>query len=38
MNYIENQEKHHEKHSFDEEYLQLLNKHYINFDARFVLG
>ena len=36
--YIKSQEKHHEKYSFDEEYLQLLNKHNINFDSRFVLG
>ena len=36
--YIKNQEKHHKTYSFDEEYLQLLNKHNINFDARFVLG
>ena len=36
--YIKNQEKHHKTYSFDEEYLQLLDKHNINFDARFVLG
>lgn len=36
--YIKNQEKHHKTSSFDEEFLQLLNKHHIGFDSRFVLG
>lgn len=37
-NYIINQEKHHKTKSFDQEYLQLLEKHKITFDSRFVLG
>lgn len=37
-NYIENQEYHHKKFSFDQEYLQLLEKHQLKFDNRFVLG
>jgi putative transposase len=36
--YIKNQEEHHKTKSFDEEYMQLLKKHKINFDTRFVLG
>lgn len=38
MNYIENQEQHHTKFTFEEEYLQLLKKHNLKFDERFVLG
>jgi REP element-mobilizing transposase RayT len=36
--YIGNQKKHHEKISFDEEFLQLLGKHQIKYDNRFALG
>ena len=36
--YIKNQEEHHKTKSFDEEYLQLLKKHKIPYDTRFVLG
>lgn len=37
-NYINNQEEHHKVITFDEEYLQLLKKHQIQYDGRFVLG
>jgi len=36
--YIKNQKEHHKTKSFDEEYLQLLKKHKISYDTRFVLG
>jgi len=36
--YIKNQKEHHKTKSFDEEYLQLLKKHKIPYDTRFVLG
>ena len=35
--YINNQEEHHRKKSFHEEFLELLNKHGIEFDQRYVL-
>ncbi len=38
VNYIKNQEEHHKVTTFEEEYFQLLKKHKITFDARFVLG
>ena len=37
-NYINNQEKHHSKMTFEEEYLQILQKHKLKFDERFVFG
>jgi putative transposase len=37
-NYIANQEKHHQKKTFDEEYLEFLKKFNIPYDKRFVLG
>ena len=37
VQYIENQEQHHRKISFKDEYLALLRKHEIEFDERFVL-
>lgn len=37
-NYISNQEQHHQNKSFDEEYLEFLQKMNIPFDKRFVLG
>ncbi|MFI4937058.1 MAG: IS200/IS605 family transposase [Candidatus Berkiellales bacterium] len=37
-NYIENQEEHHKKFSFEEEFLLILKKHNMKFDDRFVLG
>lgn len=36
--YIQNQEKHHSKMTFEEEYLKFLNLHHIKYDKRFVLG
>ena len=34
--YIENQEEHHRRKTFHEEYLEFLNRHDIAFDARYV--
>lgn len=36
--YIQNQAKHHEKMSFEDEYLMLLKHHGVEFDERFVFG
>lgn len=36
INYIQNQEKHHKKRSFREEYLALLEAHGIDYDERFI--
>lgn len=36
INYIQNQEKHHMKKSFREEYLMLLKKYEIDYDDRYV--
>jgi putative transposase len=36
VRYIHNQEQHHRKMSFEEEYLELLRRHGIEFDPRFV--
>ena len=36
VNYIKNQEEHHKKVSFMEEYIQLLQEHGIEFDPRFL--
>ena len=36
--YIASQEEHHRKRSFQEEYLELLQKHGLDFDERYVLG
>ncbi len=38
VRYIQNQEAHHRKISFDEEFLILLRKHGVEFDPKFVLG
>jgi REP-associated tyrosine transposase len=38
IRYIENQEAHHRKMSFDAEFLALLKKHGIEFDPKFVFG
>jgi putative transposase len=38
VHYIENQEVHHRKMSFDAEFLALLKKHGIEFDPKFVFG
>jgi REP-associated tyrosine transposase len=36
--YIQNQEAHHKKISFEDEYLELLRKHGVEFDPKYVLG
>jgi REP element-mobilizing transposase RayT len=36
VRYIHNQETHHRKMTFEEEYLGLLRKHQVKFDPRFV--
>ena len=38
VRYIQNQQAHHRKMSFDEEFLLLLNKHGVEFDPKFVFG
>ncbi|HVS74941.1 MAG TPA: IS200/IS605 family transposase [Candidatus Acidoferrales bacterium] len=38
VRYIQNQEAHHRKMSFDEEFLALLKKHGLQFDPKFVFG
>jgi putative transposase len=38
IRYIRNQEAHHRRTSFEEEFRALLKKHGIEFDARFVFG
>lgn len=38
VQYIENQEAHHTKMGFDEEFVALLKKHGVAFDPKFVLG
>lgn len=38
INYIENQETHHQTISYEDEYLNLLKLQNIEFDTRFVLG
>jgi putative transposase len=38
VRYIENQEVHHRKMSFDEEFMSLLKKHGVAFDTKFVFG
>jgi len=36
--YIEEQESHHRKRTFQEEFIELLVKHGIDYDPRYVLG
>ena len=38
INYIKNQEEHHKKISFEEEFIQFLQMQGISYDKRFVLG
>jgi REP element-mobilizing transposase RayT len=38
IRYIQNQEAHHRRMNFDEEFLVLLRKHGVEFDPKFVLG
>jgi REP element-mobilizing transposase RayT len=37
-NYIEHQEEHHRRRSFEEEFIELLVKHSINYDPKYLLG
>jgi REP element-mobilizing transposase RayT len=38
IKYIQNQRKHHRKKTFQEEYLELLQKHGIDYDERYLWG
>jgi len=38
VDYIKNQRKHHEKQTFEEEYIELLNLHEIEYDERYLFG
>ena len=38
IEYINNQKEHHRKKSFEEEFLELLTRHGIEYDRRFVFG
>jgi putative transposase len=38
VRYVQNQEAHHRKMSFDEEFVALLKKHGVEFDPKFVFG
>jgi hypothetical protein len=38
VRYIQNQEEHHRKMSFDEEFVALLRKHGVEYDPKFVYG
>lgn len=37
INYVKNQEEHHRKKTFKEEYIQLLNEHHIEFEEKYLL-
>ena len=37
INYVKNQEHHHAKKSFKEEFIELLNEHNIEFDDKYLL-
>ena len=36
INYIKNQREHHHKKTFQEEYLELLKKHGVDYDERYL--
>jgi REP-associated tyrosine transposase len=38
IRYIENQREHHQRKSFQEEYLDFLNKHGVDYDERYIWG
>jgi putative transposase len=38
IRYIQNQEAHHRKSSFEEEYRDLLRKHGVDYDPKYVFG
>ncbi|MES2139789.1 MAG: IS200/IS605 family transposase [Bacteroidota bacterium] len=37
INYVKNQEQHHKKRTFKEEFIELLNEHGIEFDEKYLL-
>jgi len=36
--YVRNQEKHHRRMTFEDEFIALLEKHGIDYDSRYVFG
>jgi hypothetical protein len=38
VRYIRNQEKHHKKMTYDEEFIALLEKHRVPYDPRYLFG
>jgi hypothetical protein len=38
VRYIQNQEQHHRKMTFEEEFIALLEKHGVEYDPRYVFG
>lgn len=38
VRYIQNQERHHKRMTFEEEFIALLEKHGIEYDSRYVFG
>jgi putative transposase len=38
VRYIENQERHHAKRNFESEFVELLRKHGVEFDSKYVFG
>ena len=38
ITYVKNQRAHHQKNTFQEEYLELLEKHGVDYDERYVWG
>jgi hypothetical protein len=38
INYINSQDEHHRKRSFDDEFFAFLRRHRIEYDSRYVLG
>ena len=38
IDYIKNQREHHRKKTFQEEYLELLQKHGVDYDERYLWG
>jgi putative transposase len=38
VHYIDNQREHHKKQAFEEEFLELLRKHGVDYDPKYVFG
>jgi putative transposase len=38
VQYIQNQEQHHKRMTFEEEFIALLKKHGVEYDPRYVFG